>query len=266
MELEEIKDFLRSKRGYLKEGGRRLKTVLEHKGYDSTVSDCKRAIRAVNAESKTSLPEVKQKLSKRNDVFVQALTERTPTKSYKVNVRKDKITKKNVLVIGDLHEPFCLDGYLEHCVATYKLYNCDTVVFIGDIIDNHASSYHETDPDGLNAGDELRQAIKNIQKWYRAFPKATVIIGNHDRIIMRKAYSSGLSKMWIKDYNEVLGTPGWDFVESIEIDDVLYVHGEGGTARSRIKSDLQSTVQGHLHTQCYVEWIVVINLKYSVCK
>ena len=25
-----------------------------------------------------------------------------------------------VLVIGDLHEPFCLDEYLDHCVNIYK--------------------------------------------------------------------------------------------------------------------------------------------------
>jgi hypothetical protein len=49
-------------------------------------------------------------------------------------------------------------------------------VFIGDIIDNHASSYHETDPDGMSAGHELRLAIQNIKKWYEAFPKASVII------------------------------------------------------------------------------------------
>jgi metallophosphoesterase superfamily enzyme len=104
-------------------------------------------------------------------------------------------------------------------------------------------------------------AIQRIKQWYNAFPKATVIIGNHDRLIMRKAYSSGLSKMWIKDYAEVLGTPGWNFTESIEIDDVLYIHGEGGTARNRVKSDLQSIVQGHLHTQCYTEWYVGAKFK-----
>jgi hypothetical protein len=78
---------------------------------------------------------------------------------------------------------------------------------------------------------------------------------------MRKAYSAGVSKLWIKDYSEVLGVPGWNFTESIEIDDVLYIHGEGGTARNRVKSDLQSIVQGHLHTQCYVEWYVGAKFK-----
>ena len=112
-----------------------------------------------------------------------------------------------VLVIGDLHEPFCLDGYFEHCVETYKNFNCNRVVFIGDIIDNHYSSYHETDPDGLSGGDEILLAIKKIKRWYKQFPKADVLIGNHDRLIMRKAFSSAIPKVWIKDYNDVLGTP-----------------------------------------------------------
>ena len=172
-----------------------------------------------------------------------------------LEIRKSK-SGKNVLAIGDLHLPFGLEGYLEHCIETYNKYKCNEVVFIGDIIDNHASSYHETDPDGHSAGQELRLAISQVKKWYDAFPKASVIIGNHDRLIMRKAYSSGLSKLWIKDYADVLGTPNWNFIESIEIDNVLYIHGEGGTARSRARRDLQSIVQGHLHSQAYIEWIV----------
>ena len=51
------------------------------------------------------------------------------------------ITKKEnrVLVIGDLHEPFNLDGYLDFCKHQYAIYNCNKVIFIGDVIDNHYS-------------------------------------------------------------------------------------------------------------------------------
>ena len=170
-------------------------------------------------------------------------------------------TKSRVLVIGDVHEPFCLEGYLDFCKEQYRKWKCDTVVFIGDVIDSHYSSYHDQDPDGMSAGDELEVAIRKLSKWYKAFPKATVIIGNHDRIVYRKAFSSGVSKKWIKEYKEVLEVPDWNFVESIEIDDVLYIHGEGGTARTRIKSEFQSIVQGHLHTQVYVDWVVNPNFK-----
>ena len=61
---------------------------------------------------------------------------------------------------------------------------------------------------------------------------------------------------WIKSYKEVLNTEGWDFVERWEQDGVQYIHGEGGTARSKCRSDMMNTVQGHLHTQCYTEHYV----------
>ena len=165
----------------------------------------------------------------------------------------------NILIIGDLHEPFTLKGYLKFCRDQQEIYNCGTVVFIGDAVDNHFSSYHESDPDGYSAGEELDRAIDRIAYWYHTFPKATVIIGNHDRLVYRKAFSSGVSKRWIRDYKDVLETPNWNFVENIELFGVNINHGEGGTAKNRMKTELQSQIQGHLHTQLYVEYAVGAN-------
>ena len=118
----------------------------------------------------------------------------------------ENLTKKEnrTLIIGDLHEPFCLDGYLDFCKQTYANYNCNKVIFIGDILDSHYSSYHETDADGLGGLDELELAIRKISNWYKLFPIADVIIGNHDRIIMRKAQTSNIPTKWIREYKEVL--------------------------------------------------------------
>jgi predicted phosphodiesterase len=163
--------------------------------------------------------------------------------------------ERRILVIGDLHCPFELDGYFEFCLDTYDRFACNQVIFIGDILDNHYASYHETDANGMSGGYELQEAIKHVDKWAQAFAIADVIIGNHDRLIMRKAFSSSVPREWIKDYNEVLGT-SWNWIERIEYDGVQYCHGEGGTARTKAKNDMQSTVQGHIHTQAYVEWLV----------
>ena len=73
---------------------------------------------------------------------------------------------RNILVIGDLHEPFCLSEYRDWCLEQYHTFNCNQVIFIGDILDNHAFSYHEPDPDGMSAGYELEVSIKKVQKWY----------------------------------------------------------------------------------------------------
>ena len=169
--------------------------------------------------------------------------------------------ERRILVIGDLHCPFDLDGYQEFCQETYAKYNCNQVIFIGDIIDNHYSSYHETDPDGFGGGKELDRAIKRVERWKDEFPVADVLIGNHDRLIMRKAFSSSIPKKWIKSYNEVLKTD-WNWVESIEYDNVLYEHGEGSQAKTKAKNNMMSSVCGHTHTNCYVEWFV--GKKYRV--
>lgn len=163
--------------------------------------------------------------------------------------------ERRILVIGDLHCPFEMEGYFEYCLETYDRHACNQVIFIGDLIDSHATSRHETDPDGLSAKTELDIAIEDLQKWRDAFPVADVIIGNHDRVVMRRAFSSSIPSIWIKSFNEVLGT-SWNWTERIEYDGVQFVHGEGGTARTKAKNDLQSTVQGHIHTQAYVEWMV----------
>ena len=171
-----------------------------------------------------------------------------------LNYRKH--SSNNVLVIGDLHCPFDLDEYLDFTIEQYYKHNCSEVIFIGDIIDNHFSSYHETSADGLGGADELELAIKRIARWRNAFPMATVIIGNHDRIIMRKAQTSSIPSKWIKSYKEVLEVPDWNFVERYEKDNVQYIHGEGGTARTKCRADMMNTVQGHLHTQAYCEHYV----------
>jgi len=178
----------------------------------------------------------------------------------KNNVKKAflNMTKKEnrVLVIGDLHEPFCLDGYFEFCKKTYAEYNCNKAIFIGDLIDSHASSYHEQDPDGSGAGDELDLAINKLKRWHTEFPDAEVMIGNHDRIAYRKAFSGGIPKRWMKPFEDVLETPTWRYLETLEMDDVLYEHGEGGQALTKAKNNMMSSVCGHTHTEGYVKWLV----------
>ena len=162
---------------------------------------------------------------------------------------------ENVLVIGDIHAPFELKGYLQFCKDMYKEHNCNRVVFIGDLIDNHYSSYHETDADGIGGKAELKLAIKSIKKWYKAFPNADVTIGNHDRIIMRKAQSSNIPSEWIKSFSEVLNTPNWNYVTEVIYNKVRYVHGDkSSSAKTSYKRDLISTVSGHFHTQFFCEW------------
>ena len=259
MNKEEIKEFLRSKPGYLKFGYYKLSTIL-----DCDEDLAQDALQEVRREFKnrpginkqTFQIKLDKELKSSQDVFKNAFINNVYSDAKAIEVFKKALkVKKNVLVIGDLHLPFTLDGYLEHCIKVYKKYNCDTVVFIGDILDLHFTSYHETSTEGYGATQEHDLSVEMLRKWYKAFPKAYVTIGNHDALIYRKAMSAGISKRWIQNYSQVLGTPGWEWVTDVIIDDVLYTHGTTN-AYTKAKQNLMSTVQGHLHSQAGVQFYV----------
>ena len=161
--------------------------------------------------------------------------------------------ERRIIIIGDVHAPYTKKGYREFCQKVYAEHNCNQVIFIGDLADHQYSSFHDSNPDLAGGKDELEYAIAEIHKWRDAFPVADVIIGNHDRIIARKMFKAGVPSQWMKSYNEVLGTD-WNWTERIVYDGVQYVHGEGGVASTKAKNDFMSTVQGHIHTKCFVEW------------
>jgi predicted phosphodiesterase len=171
--------------------------------------------------------------------------------------------ERRVLFIGDTHIPFDLAGYIEWLKYLHDKYRITEVIHAGDIIDNHFSSFHESDPDGMSAGDELKAIRSSILKLATYFPKMKICKGNHDSIPDRKAFSSGLSKRWIKSIKDILLEDGlpvedWNFAEDFIIDNVLYTHGIGRKARSRGQKDIISIVQGHYHSEGYIEHYVGI--------
>ena len=166
----------------------------------------------------------------------------------------------NVLVVGDLHLPFTIDGYLEFCLETQKKFNCKDVVFIGDIVDQCANSRWNHDPDGMSSSDELKSALSKVQAWYKAFPEATIVFGNHDTRIFKQAFIAGIPKGWIKDFEEMYQMPkGWKCTEQVEIDGVMYQHGDGCNgdlgALNKAKERRQSVVIGHGHSFAGVRYL-----------
>jgi hypothetical protein len=250
-----IRRFLQEKPGYLKKSDNYILSRLDlHPITKEKLNTCRKIRRSIIKKTDNSTSQKSTVHIKKPD-YNKYLGVSNRSKKPAITIKPNTgLNPDNVLVIGDLHEPFCLEGYLEFCLKIQKERDCGTVVFIGDVIDNHYSSYHEQDPDGFGAGEELERAIYKLKRWYKAFPNATVIIGNHDRIIYRKAFSSGLSKRWVRDLNEVLETPNWDFVESIMINNVDFNHGEGGTAKTRMKNEMTSQVQGHRHSEFYLQY------------
>lgn len=168
--------------------------------------------------------------------------------------------KHRVLAIGDIHAPFEHHDYLNFLIETYNKWNCDTVVCMGDEIDSHALSRYPSDADGWSAGHELEQAIKHLRPYYRQFPNVQVCTSNHTVRGFKRGFENGIPKAFFRSYAEILqAPPGWSWHESIKIDDVLYIHGEGysgqaGAYKAALNA-MRSTVIGHIHSHGGVSYI-----------
>lgn len=167
---------------------------------------------------------------------------------------------KSILVISDLHCPYQHPDTQAFLWAVKCKYKPDTVVCIGDEVDFHALSYHESNPDLPSAGDELDRAIKALKPIYNMFPKVTVVESNHGSMVLRKAMTGGIPIKAIKAYNAILEAPkGWKWVFDIIIKTptgpVYFCHCKTGTPGRLAAQYGMSTVQGHFHEKSQITYI-----------
>jgi len=165
----------------------------------------------------------------------------------------------NVLIISDTHMPFVRSDYLEFCVKTRNKFKCDIIVHIGDLVDNHAISYHEHDPDGWSPAAEMAKVDEHLQSWFKEFPKVHLVRGNHDILVDRKSKTIGLPNRCFKPFREIWNLPeGWVDAFEFEIDNVRYIHGTGYSGKyghvQAAYNNRQSIVMGHSHSSCGIEY------------
>ena len=161
-------------------------------------------------------------------------------------------------VIGDLHAPFIHPMYRRFCLDTFSKWRIDHIHFAGDIVDCHAISFWEHNPNGRSAEDEAQQAAEDVRRWRRSFNTASVSIGNHDERQFRLARKHGLPDRFLRNYADVWQTPDWDWRTTHKFDGVLYEHGTGTTGKdaalNRAMQKRCSVVIGHVHSWAGVKW------------
>ena len=156
-------------------------------------------------------------------------------------------------IIGDTHVPYCLDGYMEFCADIFEQWDCDTIIHIGDLVDHHALSFHDSEPALKGAHGEFLDAVVELQPWYKQFPELTLITGNHDLIPQRQLTKLGMNhETWMRPLKEVYQMPeGWNIQDTVTIDGVLYHHGYTAGGVNGFRNDAQRrmcrTVSGHAH-------------------
>ncbi len=167
-----------------------------------------------------------------------------------------------VLVIGDTHCPAMFDGYPSFLEEMYEQWDCDRVVHIGDLVDFHAISYHQTQFGLESIERELEEARTQVSILTNSFKKVDYLIGNHSALPTRQAADAGLPPSMLKSLSDMVGLPkGWTVHprhHDLVIDNVIYRHGDKGRSNQQnaaylnAQIEFRSVVQGHYHAQAGV--------------
>lgn len=165
-----------------------------------------------------------------------------------------------ILLISDMHIPYHHPdtiGFLQRLDDQYKP---TRIICLGDELDKHAMSYHDHDPDLYSAGDELRRSREYIQELYELFPEMDILESNHGSLHLRKAQTHGISKEYIKSYNEILQVgEGWQWHMDLTIQlpngqDVYFHHGKTSQAVKTSQLMGMNHVCGHYHESFGIQY------------
>lgn len=158
-----------------------------------------------------------------------------------------------ILFISDMHIPYHHAGLLPFLAGLKLKYNPTRIICLGDELDKHAMSFHDSDPDLASAGDELRRSLPFIKEIEKIFPNMDIIDSNHGSMVHRKAKHHGIPRHYIKSYNDVLGVgPGWKWHNDLTIElpdgQLVYIHhGKSAEAIKTSQAMSMSHVCGHFH-------------------
>ncbi len=157
------------------------------------------------------------------------------------------------MCISDLHFPYAHKDSIEFLKAIKKKYKPDKIVCLGDEIDQHALSYHESNPDLDSAGPELRRSQDCLRPLFRLFPDVDLLSSNHGDMVYRKSITAGIPRHCIKSYGEILGAPKgwkWHIDLTLKMSDgnlVFFHHGKSADILKASQAMSMCMVQGHYH-------------------
>lgn len=160
---------------------------------------------------------------------------------------------KRILFISDMHIPYHHPNTIPFLKMLKERYNPTRVICLGDELDKHALSFHDSDPDLMSAGDELRAALPVIAELHELFPAMDLIDSNHGSMVFRKAKHHGIPRHYLKSYNDVLQVgDGWKWSHDLTLTlpnghKVFVHHGKSAEAIKTSQAMSMSHVCGHFH-------------------
>ena len=166
---------------------------------------------------------------------------------------------KRILVISDMHLPYQHKDSITFLKEIKKEFKPDTTLSIGDLLDQHALSFHDSSPELYSAGMELDKAKEYVRELESVFPKLVEVDSNHSSMIYRRALKHGLPKAYLKEYGDFLETKKWKWVDDLTLtmsngQRCFFTHGRSADVLKVSQAMGMSAVQGHYHTKFVISY------------
>jgi len=175
-------------------------------------------------------------------------------------LKKINATNKRILVIPDLHSPYHHIDALDFLKAVKKkfLKRNSIIINVGDEVDNHAISFHDSDSDLFSAGSELKLASNFLQQLNKVFPKMFLCESNHGSLLMRRMKHHGVPLRVLKELKDIYGVTGWswhhDIMAKTSNGNIYICHGKTSTYNKLSKETGCNAIQGHFHGKFEITW------------
>lgn len=165
---------------------------------------------------------------------------------------------KSVLIIPDLHAPYSHKDSYKFLKQIAKEANPDIIINLGDEVDGHAISFHNSIAELLSPGDELDKAIEEMKELRDIFPKIHFLESNHGSLIFRRLKAAGIPIRHLKPLHELYEAPEWtwhhDILLKTDMGDVYFCHGKTTSYGKLALKKGCSACQGHFHTKFEITW------------
>jgi hypothetical protein len=145
--------------------------------------------------------------------------------------------------------------------AIKESFPIDLVVNLGDELDYHAMSFHDSDPNLESAGTELEMGKVLLRELHKLFPELLLCHSNHGSMVFRRAKAHGIPVQLIKRYRDIVfpehGAPGWSWAYSWRVNTplgtVMFQH-QSSNVLSDAAHNGCNLIVGHSHGNFGVDY------------
>ena len=170
-----------------------------------------------------------------------------------------------VIAVGDIQFPFQHRDMIPFLKAVIKEFKPDRMVQIGDLADQYFANAWGKSTKAQSARDEFETFLEQLHGEFLPLfkkMKKTIIIGNHDERIYKRADEAGIPDFVLKSMKDLYQLPkDIDLVYDVQIDGVTYVHGHTTKCSAANATEVLTyeyetpVVYGHFHSCAGINYL-----------